>query len=126
MKITVIPTGNAPTHYTFSGEAITAHYDGVTEEFDLSVIPTDGKFTGVGVDTLDLPASQIIRDSYRDSAGDLHVTLCQKVGSGHWESGSEIDVTTYEPTQVQVVYNATKAHAGTPWAITSTGKREIL
>ena len=126
MKITVIPTGNAPTHYTFDGEVITAHYDGEAELFDLSVIPADGKFTGVGVDTLDLPASQIVRDAYRDSAGELHVTLCQKVGAGHWETGSEIDVTTYEPTQVQVVYNATKAHAGTPWAITSTGKREIL
>jgi len=126
MKITVIPTGNAPTHYSFNGEVITAHYDGLTEDFDLSVIPDDGKFEGVVVDTLDLPASQIVRDAYRDSLNELHVTLCQKTGPGHWETGSEIDVTAYEPTQVQVVYNATKAHAGTPWAITSTGKREIL
>ena len=126
MKITVIPTSNAPTHYSFDGEVITVYYDGEKESFDLSVIPADGEFKGVLADTVNLPSSQILRDAYRNSAGELHVTLCQKVGAGHWETGSEIDVTTYEPTQVQVVYNATKAHAGTPWAITSTGKREIL
>jgi len=126
MKITVIPTGNAPTHYSFNGELITAHYDGETESFDLSVIPADGKFQGVGVDTLSLPSSQIVRDAYRNSAGELRVTLCQKVGAGHWEAGTEIDAAAYQDDKIQVVYNATKAHAGTPWAITSTGKREIL
>ena len=126
MKIAVIPTGNAPTHYTFNGEVITAYYDGETESFDLSAIPADGKFTCVGVDTLDLPASQIVRGAYRNSAGELHVTLCQKVGSGHWEAGTEIDAAAYQADKIQVVYNADKAHAGTPWAITSTGKREIL
>ena len=125
MKITVIPTGNAPTHYSFSGEVITAHYDGSTEDFDLSVIPAGGKFTGVGVDTLDLPASQIVRDAYRDSAGELHVTLCQKTGPGHWESGSEIDVTAYQPDKIQVTYNADKAHAGVPTVVTSTGTQEL-
>ena len=125
MKITVIPTGNAPTHYSFNGELITAYYDGETESFDLSVIPADGKFEGVGVDTLDLPASQIIRDAYRDSAGELHVTLCQKVGSGHWESGLEIDSASYQPDKIQVVYNTDKAHAGTPTAVTSTGTQEL-
>ena len=126
MKIAVIPTGNAPTHCTFNGEVITAHSDGETESFDLSAIPADGKFTCVGVDTLDLPASQIVRGAYRNSAGELHVTLCQKVGSGHWEAGTEIDAAAYQADKIQVVYNADKAHAGTPWAITSTGKREIL
>jgi len=126
MKITVIPTGNAPTHYSFNGELITAYYDGETESFDLSVIPADGKFEGVGVDTLDLPASQIVRDAYRDSAGELHVTLCQKTGSGHWETGVEIDVTAYQANKIQVTYNADKAHAGTPWAVTSIGKQEVL
>ena len=126
MKITLIPTGNAPTHYTFNGEVITAHSAGETESFDLSVIPADGKFQGVNVDALSLPSSQIVRDAYRNSAGELHVTLCQKVGSGHWEAGTEIDAAAYQADKIQVVYNADKAHAGTPWAITSTGKREVL
>jgi len=121
MKITVIPTGNAPTHYSFSGEVITAHHDEETESFDLSVIPTDGKFTGVGVDTLDLPASQIVRDAYRDSAGELHVTLCQKVGSGHWETGITFDSADYNPELVLVKYRTDKPYAGYAYAITSTG-----
>ena len=125
MKITVIPTGNAPTHYTFDGEVITAHYDGETESFDLSVIPADGKFEGVVVDTLDLPASQIVRDAYRDSLNELHVTLCQKVGAGHWLTGPEIDSAQYNPAVSQVVYDASKAHAGTPTVVTSTGTQEI-
>ena len=121
MKITVIPTGNAPTHYTFDGEVITAHYDGEAELFDLSVIPADGKFTGVGVDTLDLPASQIVRDAYRDSAGELHVTLCQKTGSGHWETGITFDSADYNPELILVKYRTDKPHAGYAYAITSTG-----
>ena len=121
MKITVIPTGNAPTHYSFDGDLITAHYAGLKEDFDLSVIPADGKFTGVGVDTLSLPESQILRDAYRDSAGELHVTLCQKVGSGHWETGITFDSADYNPELVLVKYRTDKPHAGYAYAITSTG-----
>ena len=121
MKITVIPTGNAPTHYTFSGELITAHYDGSTEDFDLSVIPADGKFEGVVVDTLDLPASQIVRGAYRDSAGELHVTLCQKVGAGHWEASDELDSESYNPDTVYVKLNQEKAFSGTPKVTTRQG-----
>ena len=121
MKITVIPTGNAPTHYSFSGEVITAHHDGETESFDLSVIPTDGKFTGVGVDTLDLSASQIVRGAYRDSAGELHVTLCQKVGAGHWEASDELDSESYNPDTVYVKLNQEKEFSGTPKVTTRQG-----
>jgi len=121
MKITVIPTGNAPTHYSFDGEVITAHYDGETESFDLSAIPADGKFTGVGVDTLDLSASQIVRGAYRDSAGELHVTLCQKVGAGHWEASDELDSESYNPDTVYVKLNQEKAFSGTPKVTTRQG-----
>jgi hypothetical protein len=125
MKITVLPTGNAPTHYSFEGEVVTAHSGGFTEVFDLSVVTTGGEFTGVTVDTLDVPATQVVRDAYRDSAGDLHVTLCQRVGPGHWEAGSEFDAVNYQPDKAHVTYRTDKAHAGTPWAITSLGKREL-
>ena len=121
MQITVIPTGNAPTHYSFDGEVITAHYDGETESFDLSAIPADGKFTGVGVDTLDLSASQIVRGAYRDSAGELHVTLCQKVGAGHWEASDELDSESYNPDTVYVKLNQEKAFSGTPKVTTRQG-----
>ena len=121
MKITVIPTGNAPNYYSFSGEVITAYYDGEAESFDLSVIPADGTFTGVGVDTLSLPASQILRDAYRDDVGELRVTLCQKVGSGHWEAGITFDSADYNPELILVKYRKDKPHAGNAYAITSTG-----
>ena len=121
MKITVIPTGNAPTHYSFNGETVTSHHDDATEDFDLSVVPADGQFTGANVDNLELPASQIIRDAYRDSAGELHVTLCQGVGSGHWEASDVIDSASYNPDTVYVKLNQEKAFSGTPKVTTREG-----
>ena len=121
MKITVIPTSNAPTHYTFNGEVITAYYDGETESFDLSVIPADGEFKGVLADTVNLPSSQILRDAYRNSAGELHVTLCQKVGAGHWEASDVLDSASYNPDTVYVKLNQEKAFSGTPKVTTRQG-----
>ena len=84
MKITVIPTGTPVTHYAFSGETITAFCKGEQEDFDLSSLVASADFQSVVVDTLDTSPSQIIREACRDEAGELHVTLCQGVGSGHW------------------------------------------
>ena len=124
MKITVLATGNAPTHYSFNGEVITAHYDGIAEDFDLSVIQFDNKFTGLNVDSLNRRASQIIRGAYRDESGELHVTICQQVGSGHWEAGPEIDAADYQPDGINVVLREDKPSTGNPWAMTSIGKVE--
>ena len=124
MKITVLATGNAPTHYSFNGDVITAHYDGLTENFDLSVIQSDNKFTGVSVDSLNLRDSQIIRAAYRDESGELHVTICQQVGDGHWEAGPEIDAADYQPDGINVVHREDKPSIGKPWAMTSIGKVE--
>ena len=124
MKITVLATGNAPTHYSFNGEVITAYYDGLTEDFDLSVIQSDNKFTGLSVDSLNRKASQIIRAAYRDESGELHVTICQQVGDGHWEAGPEIDAADYQPDGINVVYREDKPSTGKPWAMTSIGKLE--
>ena len=124
MKITVLATGNAPTHYSFNGDVITAYYDGLAEDFDLSVIQSDNKFTGLSVDSLNRKASQIIRAAYRDESGELHVTLCQGVGSGHWEAGPEIDAADYQPDGINVVHREDKPSTGKPWAMTSIGKVE--
>lgn len=125
MKIKVIPTGNAPTHYSFNGEVITAHYDGKAEHFGFSGLSAGDQFQGVALDTLEgVAPSQVIRDAYRDEAGELHVTLCQKVGPGHWEAGEEIDSSQYDPDQIQVAYRADKPHAGTPAVWTRAGKME--
>jgi len=121
MKITVLATGNAPTHYSFNGDVITAYYDGLAEDFDLSVIQSDNKFTGLSVDSLNRKASQIIRAAYRDESGELHVTLCQGVGSGHWEASDEIDSESYNPDTVYVKLNQEKAFSGTPKVTTRQG-----
>lgn len=125
MKITFIPTGNAPSHYSFNGEIITAHCDDGSESFDLSQMAEGGQFTGLQVDTLPLPAPQIIRSAYRDETGELHVTLCQRVGAGHWESGGEINADQYNPDKVQVVYRKDRKHAGVPTAHTRLGRMTV-
>ena len=122
MKITVIPTGNAPMFYSFNGDIITAHDNGVAENFDLSAMTEGDQFTGVDVESLDLPGSQIIRKAERDAAGELHVTLCQRVGPGHWEASDEFDSSEYDPDAISVVYRLDKPHAGRAYAITRAGK----
>jgi len=125
MKITVIPTGNAPEYYSFEGETITAYKAYLGESFDLSTVETGGKFVEAEVDTLDLPAGQIIRDVTRDELGELHVTLCQRTGPGHWLTGAEFDATEYAADKSHVIYNADKSHGGEPWVLTSTGKTTV-
>ena len=75
MKITVIPTGTPVTHYAFTGETITAFCKSEQEDFDLSSLVASAEFQSVVVDTLDTSPSQIIREAYRDDAGELHLTL---------------------------------------------------
>ena len=122
MKITVIPTGNAPEFYTFNGDIITAVKDGQSEAFDLSGLQNGDKLMGVDADTLDLPGGQIIRAAERDSNGELHVTLCQRVGAGHWEAGATFDASVYNPEAVNVTYRSDKPHAGKAYAVTKVGK----
>ena len=121
MKITVIPTGTPVTHYAFSGETITAFCKGEQEDFDLSSLRSNAEFQSISVDTLDTSPSQIIRAAYRDDAGELHVTLCQGVGSGHWEASDVIDSASYNPDTVYVKLNQEKAFSGTPKALTRQG-----
>ena len=121
MKITVIPTGTPVTHYAFSGETITAFCKGEQEDFDLSSLRSNAEFQSISVDTLDTSPSQIIRAAYRDDAGELHVTLCQGVGSGNWEDSDELGSESYNPDAVYVKLNQEKAFSGTPKVTTRQG-----
>ena len=121
MKITVIPTDTPVTHYAFSGEIITAFVNGEQEDFDLSSLVASAEFQSVVVDTLDTSPSQIIREAYRDDAGELHVKLCQGVGSGHWEASDVLDSANYNPDTVYVKLNQEKAFSGTPKVFTRQG-----
>lgn len=125
MKVRVLATGNAPTHYSFDGDVVTAHHNNQTEQFDLSALGSDDKFTGVSVDILSLSAGHVIRDAYRDESGELHVTLCQQVGPGHWSESDWMDATAYDPVKVNAVYDNTKTHSGTPWVVTQEGKQWV-
>jgi hypothetical protein len=77
MKLQFLATGNAPDSYEINGETVTAHNNEQSEIIDLSPIEEGGKFKGIELEVLDLPASQVIRDAYREN-GELHVTLCQQ------------------------------------------------
>jgi hypothetical protein len=121
MKITLLPTGTPVTHYAFSGETITAFCKGEQEDFDLASLVASAEFQSVVVDTLDTSSSQVIREAYRDDAGELHVTLCQGVGSGHWEASDEIDSESYNPDTAYVKLNPEKAFSGTPKVTTRQG-----
>lgn len=113
-------TGNAPEHYSFNGETVTAHRGDVSESFDLSSIETGDEFQGVSADTLDLSPAHIIRDAYRDESGELRVTLCQAVGPGHWGESAEMDASEYDPDAIHVEFKGI-SRAGQPWACTRLG-----
>ena len=121
MKITVIPTATPVTHYAFSGETITAFCKGEQEDFDLSSLLASAEFQSISVDTLDTSPSQIIREAYRDATGELHVTLCQGVGAGHWEASDVLDSASYNPDTVYVKLNQDKEFSGTPKSFTRQG-----
>jgi len=121
MKITVIPTGTPVTHYAFEGETITAFVNGEQEDFNLSSLVASAEFQSISVDTLATSPSQIIRKAYRDESGELHVTLLQGVGSGHWEASDVLDSASYNPDTVYVKLNQEKAFSGTPKVTTRQG-----
>jgi len=77
MQIKILATQNAPDSYSFDGEVITVHYNGKSEDFDLSGLEEGGKFDSeFSVDTVDLSNSNIIRDAKRED-NELYVKLCQ-------------------------------------------------
>jgi hypothetical protein len=103
MKLHFIATGDAPERYSFSGDTITAEKNGQSESWNLSGLQAGGKFQGITVDTLSLSPGHVIRDAYRDSGGELHVTLCQAVGANDWtEQDGEIDAADYDPAVAYV------------------------
>lgn len=121
MKVKFLATGNAPTHYSFDGETVTAHY--VSDEaFNLSSLGEGDRFDGVEVEALALPAQQVIREAERVD-GELYVTLCQRVGPGNWTESDWIDAIEYDPDKVYAVFKG-KA-AGQPFAVTRRGKEYV-
>lgn len=119
MKLNILATGQSPDFYTISGEVITAHHDGVSEEYDFSQMPDGAKFQGA--DPVNgVPA---IRNAERVN-GVLTVTLCQQVGPGHWSESGEFDSNEYDPDAIHVKQDTSKPFSGKAWVKTRQGKVE--
>ncbi|WP_043530476.1 hypothetical protein [Litchfieldella xinjiangensis] len=99
MKIKFLATGQSPDYYTVSGETITAHYEGVSETYDLSAFPEAGVFQSAD------PVNGITAIKHVDRIdGELKVTLCQQVIAGqypdrkaHWRESEWMDSESYDP-----------------------------
>jgi|SRR5690554_2755600 len=120
MKIKFLATGQSPDYYSFSGNTITAHLGGQTESYDLSDFGPDAVFQGA--DPIEgVPAIRGVE--HKD--GELHVTLCQQVGPGHWSESGWMDSGAYDPDAVYAAFAATaKGWTGIPWAKTRQGRVE--
>lgn len=101
MQIQFLATAQAPDKYELTGETVTAIQGEQQEDFNLSIIEDGGKFQGIELDTLELPASQVIRNAERKD-GELYVTLCQQSGSGHWRRSDWIDAGDYDPQKTYI------------------------
>lgn len=106
MKINFLAVSEAPSHYSFSGEVVQAHYERGVVEYDLASFPEKGVFKGAGL----LPSgAQAVRGIERVN-GELYVTLAQKVIAGqypgrkaHWRESPTIDAADYDPNTCYVV-----------------------
>lgn len=117
MKLNILAVGAAPDYYTISGEVVTAHLNGLTEQYDLSAFPEDGVFQGAE----QISGVNAIRNVERVN-GVLNVTLCQQVGPGHWKESGWMEDTAYNPDAINVVQDTSKAFSGKPWVKTRQGK----
>ena len=111
MKIKFIPTEKAPDNYSINETdvVITASYDGDSEDFDLSIMEEGDVFGDVLADVLEneihgcqpqilnIAGEYVIRDSWRDSEGDLRILLCQEMlFAADWNSSDWIDAEAYD------------------------------
>lgn len=120
MKIKILPVEKAPNFYEFDGEVIAAIYDEVSETYDLSGIPEGATLTSAD------PVNGVtsIRGATRVD-GELHVSLCQQTGPGHWVSSEEFDASEYDPYTVYAVLNTERSYAGRAWAKTRKGNQYV-
>lgn len=116
MKLKLLATSIAPGHYTIDGETITAHVGDQSEAYDLSEMPEGATLTEVD----EIAGVRPIRAATRVN-GELQVTLCQRVGAGHWSESDWMEAEDYDPDAIHVQLNTERAFAGTPTAYTRQG-----
>lgn len=116
MKLKILATGIAPDYYEINGDVITAYVGTESDSYDLSALEEGDTVTTVS----EVGGIQPIRSATREN-GELKVTLCQRVGPGHWSESGWFDESEYDPDAVHVVFNEAKAFAGTPVVHTRQG-----
>lgn len=117
MELKILATGIAPDYYEIKSELITAHLGDESDIYDLSALEEGDTVTEVS----EVGGIQPIRHATREN-GELKVTLCQRVGPGHWSESGWFDASEYDPDAVHVVFDEAKAFAGTPVAYTRQGE----
>lgn len=93
MKIKFLATGMSPDKYQINGEVLTAFIGNETLALDFSLLETGDEFQGVETELIN--PSQVVRTAYRDELGELHLTLCQAVGSGDWVESPWLDAAEF-------------------------------
>ncbi|MGQ7248293.1 hypothetical protein ACUN9Y_13280 [Halomonas sp. V046] len=106
MKIKIRAVGQAPSHYSFSGEKVIAYEDRYEEAYELSSFPEGGTFEGAD----SLPSGIRAIGWVERTNGELYVTLVQKVIAGqypgrkaHWRESPFIDAADYDPDTCYVI-----------------------
>lgn len=116
MQVKVLATGIAPDYYEIAGDVVTAHVGDQSDSYDLSALEEGDTVTEVSTVDGIVP----IRTATRES-GVLKVTLCQKVGAGHWSESGWMDASKYDPDGLNVVFDESKAFSGVPTFTTRQG-----
>lgn len=116
MQIKVLAAGIAPDYYEINGDVITAYVGTESDSYDLSALQEGDTVTEVS----EVGGIRPIRHATREN-GELKVTLCQRVGPGHWSEPGWFDASLYDPDTVHVVFDETKPFSGTPVVYTRQG-----
>ncbi|MDO0945908.1 hypothetical protein [Chromohalobacter israelensis] len=116
MQIKILATGIAPDYYEINGDVITAYVGTESDSYDLSALEEGDTVTTVS----EVGGIQPIRSATREN-GELKVTLCQRVGPGHWSESDWMDASEYDPDAVHVVFNQNKDFSGVPFVYTRQG-----
>lgn len=116
MQVKILATGIAPDYYEISGDTVTAHVGDHSDSYDLSSLEEGDVVT----EATEVGGLQPFRHATRED-GMLKVTLCQRVGAGHWVESEWMDASLYDSDGLNVIFDESKAFAGTPVFYTRQG-----
>lgn len=105
MQIKFLAYGGGPDGYTFSGEVVTAHYNGNSKDYDLSQFPEGGVFLGAE-DIAGTPAIYFVERI----DGELKVSLFDRTiasqypnKKANWRESGWLDDVDYSPDKCYAI-----------------------